>query len=390
MRDASILYAIPMTKNYYHHLSDDVMSGSSSYCGKMPMVSVVIPVYNTGIYLDHCLESVVNQSLKDIEIICVDDCSSDDSVQILEEYEKRDDRFVIIKHDTNCGLLRARGDGVKASSGKYIIFLDSDDSIEPDTCEELSSLMERTGCDIIQFGTNVIPEDGTDPSLTSHYINFLRPHKRTLTGDRIFEYQFGGTANWHLWNKIYRAELCKKSYDLVKDRYMIVSDDLYISFYLTYLAEKMKGVTKKYYNYHIGRGYINSNNSKIKQIRTICDNSWFISDCIGYLEKEGTFDRYRKYCFREPLLQLGACVSIMDTIDDEGLKNEALGMIRDSWSFEPFKDLLQEMVTDDKWNSPSNRIRRHIADFGVIKSIRIFLHILAFNSKRKVIQLFLR
>ncbi len=355
----------------------------------MPMVSVIIPVYNTGIYLNDCLKSVVNQSLHDIEIVCVDDNSSDNSVQLLEEYSKQDSRFLIIKHDNNCGLLKTRGDGVKAASGKYIIFLDSDDSVELDTCEKLSSLMEKTGCDIIQFGTNVIPHDGTDPSLTSHYIQFLKPYKKTLTGDKIFEYQFGGTANWHIWNKIYRAEICKKSYDLARQQYMIVSDDLYISFYCMYLAKKMRGVSEKYYNYHIGRGYTNSNNTKINQIKTISSNSWFITDCMVFLKKEGFFDKYRKYCFREPLLQLGACISIMNTIDEESLKNEAAEIIRNSWSFDPFTELLQKMIDNPNWNSLPNRIRRHIIDFGYYKTGKMLIHMVLFNIRKKITQLFI-
>ena len=350
----------------------------------MPAISVIIPVYNTGIYLENCLESVVNQSLKDIEIVCVDDYSSDNSVQILEEYKNKDNRFVIVKHDENYGLLRTRGDGVKISSGKYIIFLDSDDSIKLDACEELFVLMEKTGCDIIQFGTNIVPQDGTDPSLVSHYIHFLKPHKKMIIGDKIFEYQFGGMANWHIWNKVYKAEICKKSYEIAKDDYMIVSDDLYISFYLTYLAKKMKGVSKKYYNYHIGRGYINSNNSKIKQIKTISNNSWFILDCIVFLKKEGSYDKYRKYCFRDPLLQLGSCISIMNTIDNDVMRREALEIICNSWSFDPFVDLLQKMINDKEWNSLSNRIKRHIDDFGIIDTIGMLFHIVSFECKKKI------
>lgn len=356
----------------------------------MPMVSVIIPVYNTGAYLNHCLESVVNQSLKDIEIVCVDDYSSDNSIQILDEYKNRDSRFVIIKHDKNYGLLKTRGDGVKFSSGKYIIFLDSDDSIELETCEKLSALMEKTECDIIQFGTNVVRQEGANPLMTSHYIQFLKPCKKTLSGDKIFKYQFSGIANWHIWNKIYRSEICKKSYDLAKEQYMIVSDDLYMSFYFSLLAKKMKGVSEKYYNYNIGRGYTNSNNTKINQIRTISSNSWFILDCIDYLKKEDIYDKYGKYCFREPLLQLGACVSIMETIDDEETKNKALEVIRSSWSFDPFKELLQNMIDNADWNSLSNRVRRHVSDFGIIKTIAVIMHIISFNIRKRVTQCLLQ
>lgn len=355
----------------------------------MPKVSIIVSVYNTAIYLENCLSSIVNQSLKDIEIICVDDHSSDNSVQIIERYSSSDSRIVTVRHEKNCGLLRTRGDGVKASSGEYIVFLDSDDSLEPEACEQLSILMDKTGCDVIQFGTNVVPHGNVDSSLTSHYIHFLKPCKRKLSGDNIFEYQYGGTADWHLWNKIYRSEICKKAYQTARNQYMIVSDDLYISFFIMYYAKKMEGVSKKYYNYNIGRGYTNSDNTKINQIRVISDNSWFILDCIDFLKKEGKYEKYRKYCFREPLLQLGACVSLMKTIEDEETKCEAIRIIKESWSNELYTELVEKMIEDDKWNSLRGRLKRHIDDFGLIRTIKMIIHVISFNVKKKITQFFI-
>ncbi|PPS21321.1 glycosyltransferase family 2 protein [Brachyspira murdochii] len=95
----------------------------------MIKISVIIPVYNVESYLRECLDSVINQTLKDIEIICIDDNSTDNSYNILLDYQKIDNRIKIIKHKENLGLGPARNSGIKVAIGEYIYFIDSDDYI---------------------------------------------------------------------------------------------------------------------------------------------------------------------------------------------------------------------------------------------------------------------
>ena len=124
-------------------------------------VSVIIPVYNVEPYLKECLDSVINQTLKEIEIICVDDFSPDNSHKILEEYAKKDNRIKIIKHKENQGLGPARNTGIKNSNGEYISFIDSDDYIKNDFIENLYNTAKKYDSDItstlniILFGENI-------------------------------------------------------------------------------------------------------------------------------------------------------------------------------------------------------------------------------------------
>ena len=97
----------------------------------MVKISVIIPVYNVEKYLKESLESVVNQTLNDIEIICIDDGSTDSSPSILKEYQNNDERFIIINQE-NSGPGAARNRGIKEAKGKYTYFLDSDDYLELD------------------------------------------------------------------------------------------------------------------------------------------------------------------------------------------------------------------------------------------------------------------
>ena len=113
------------------------------------LVSIIIPVFNVENEIDRCLKSVQNQTLKDIEIILVNDCSTDGSLIICESYQKNDKRFTIFNNNENMGPSYARNLGIKASKGKYILFVDSDDYIELDACENLVEIAEKNSSDIV-------------------------------------------------------------------------------------------------------------------------------------------------------------------------------------------------------------------------------------------------
>ena len=115
----------------------------------MPKVSVIIPVYNTEKYLEKCLNSVCNQTLKDIEIICIDDCSTDNSLNILKEYASKDERIKLIEFKENKGAAVARNIGIKEAQGEYIGFVDSDDYPETELFyEKLYNIAKEKNADI--------------------------------------------------------------------------------------------------------------------------------------------------------------------------------------------------------------------------------------------------
>jgi len=117
---------------------------------KMASVSVIIPVYNTVKYLRRCLESVCGQTLEEIEIICIDDASTDASPAILAEYAARDPRVKVITFDQNCGAAVARNMGIDVATGEYIGFLDADDWMPSDFCLKLFQQGLTSGCDIVK------------------------------------------------------------------------------------------------------------------------------------------------------------------------------------------------------------------------------------------------
>ncbi len=131
----------------------------------MSRITVVVPVYNVEDYLDWCLGSLEGQTLKDIDIICVNDGSTDGSRAKLEEWTTRDPRVRVIDKP-NGGLSSARNAGILAAQTDYVCFLDSDDRFHANACEEMVRLLDKTGADILTFGATCYPEDAAYPWLT--------------------------------------------------------------------------------------------------------------------------------------------------------------------------------------------------------------------------------
>ncbi|MBO7472459.1 MAG: glycosyltransferase family 2 protein [Ruminococcus sp.] len=133
------------------------------------MVSVIIPVYNAEKYLRECVDSVINQTYRNLEIILVDDGSPDNCGAICEEYVEKDSRVIFISKE-NSGPSDTRNVGFAASSGEYIYFLDSDDSIRPNTIELLVERIERENADLVCFDAETVFEDFEYPDYFEKYI----------------------------------------------------------------------------------------------------------------------------------------------------------------------------------------------------------------------------
>jgi glycosyltransferase involved in cell wall biosynthesis len=179
------------------------------------LISVMVPVYNVEKYLVECLNSIVNQTYKNLEIICVDDCSSDGSLEILKEFTKKDKRVKIISHEKNRGQGVARNNGLKMDRGKYVCFVDSDDFIDLDYIEKMLSSMAKDPVDVVcsnkilKYYPHMMKKN-----------NFMRrakdfPLEQKITGDSIQKFfkkmlisPCGKLYNLNFlrWNDIFFAE----------------------------------------------------------------------------------------------------------------------------------------------------------------------------------------
>ncbi len=161
-----------------------------------PKVTVIIPVYNVAAYLPQCLDSVIAQTLDDIEIICVNDGSKDESLAVLNEYAAQDSRIKIIDK-ANAGVSAARNDGIAAAQGEYIAFLDGDDFLEPDCLEKVYATAVSGNFDTVVFKHNLI--DGNKKTVWNN------PEFGCFDEDKLL-YTFSAV----IWNKLYRTAFLRE------------------------------------------------------------------------------------------------------------------------------------------------------------------------------------
>lgn len=160
--------------------------------------SIIIPVYNVAKYLSQCLDSVVKQTLKEIEIICIDDGSTDGSLEILEQYAQKDTRIKILTQ-TNSGQGSARNKGLKQAKGKYIQFLDSDDFFEPNCCQRMYEIMEEKKSDVGCFSCHVLYE--TQQKRKDEDAEYF---KIKHSGLNLVTPKLALSLDVNCWNKIFR------------------------------------------------------------------------------------------------------------------------------------------------------------------------------------------
>ncbi len=260
-----------------------------------PAISIVIPVFNVEPYLRECLDSVVNQTLPAIEMVCVDDASTDGSPAILGEYAAKDARIRVITYAENRSLSQARKDGVLAAAGDYILFLDSDDYLERNACEVLLGKMREAQVDILHFGTHVINADAAQETRVETLREFLRPCPERLEGREVFEGFFReGRFRHTLWNKLYTAELCRKAFARVEDGSFPKGQDLYAFVLLAYFARSyagFPGLDLVYYRF--GSGITGRSWMGLGHFERFCRQARVPGAIRRFFEAEGVLEAYR-------------------------------------------------------------------------------------------------
>ena len=216
---------------------------------KKTIISVIVPIYNVEKYLDKCLDSLLNQTYENIEIICVEDHSPDNSREVLKKY-KNNDKVKIIYNEKNMGLSYSRNVGIKEATGDYVGFVDSDDYISLDFYEKLFNQMMKDDSEIAIADIKIVEEANNTETISSVY---------TKTKDNIGFINNGLAAS--ACNKLFKKELFKK-YEFAVGK---VNEDIAVIIPILAEAKKISYVEDTYY-YYIQRG--NSiQNSKFSQKR---------------------------------------------------------------------------------------------------------------------------
>lgn len=211
----------------------------------MTKVSVIIPVYNVEEYLSECLDSVLNQDFDNYEVICVEDCSTDGSLKILEEYEINYDQLKIIRHKQNMGLSCARNTGIEVANGEYIQFVDSDDMIKPNTLKILYNSAKKNNVDVLYFNM-VFLNDERNLLVRNNYEN------KTILGIHSGRKMFC----IHQKEKTYKPEAVRHFVNrefLIRNKInfypKIIHEDILFSFLVSMHAEKAMDLNESMYVY---------------------------------------------------------------------------------------------------------------------------------------------
>lgn len=213
----------------------------------MPQISVIVPIYNTEKYIHKCIDSILNQSLSDIEIILVNDGSEDKCGQIVEDYQKIDARIKVI-HKENGGLWSARNAGLGIATGKYISFIDSDDWIEKEMLENMYNKAEEYQADQVVCNYNKVYTDKTEENVLKLREELIKIDQIGIQ-DYFYNYWFPNNHGREVCNKLYKREIIKQKKILFEENKEIFAEDLLFNFYYLCYLKKIYAINSSYYNY---------------------------------------------------------------------------------------------------------------------------------------------
>lgn len=215
------------------------------------LISIIVPIYNVEAYLEKCIDSILQQTYTNIEVILVNDGSLDNCGQICDQYEKIDNRIKVV-HKKNGGLSDARNAGLDIATGTYVVFIDSDDYIEKDLIDQSYKIIDENNLDLVSFDYRKVDEQGEiiEESVLGledsiYDLNELGLNKYIIK--KIYTYEHGVEA----WHKMYKMSIIKDNNLKFTYNDLIFAEDLL--FNLSYLVHVKKCATmsQTYYNYLI-------------------------------------------------------------------------------------------------------------------------------------------
>lgn len=210
-----------------------------------PLVSVIVPIYNVEKYLSKCIESIINQTLSNIEIILINDGSTDSSGVIADNYAKNDSRIKVI-HKKNGGQGSARNIGIELASGEYIGFVDSDDWIDLDMYEKLYNAAMNSRASIAICNRKVLDENNNIKTVVNIKKKIIENVKNNIAGYIIEYLLYKHTVV--IYNKIYRSEIIKENKISFKEVKEVGSEDALFNYEVLFYVDKIVAINTTYHN----------------------------------------------------------------------------------------------------------------------------------------------
>lgn len=243
------------------------------------LISVIVPVYNIEKYLSRCIESILSQTYKNLEAIFINDGSTDNSLEILEKYRKKDKRIKVIDKK-NAGSGAARNDGIEFSNGKYISFLDSDDWYEEDFLKKLYNNLIENNSDVSMCNPKMVYDDASkNKKINTYFFNKIELNK---TPEKIL----GILAMPVVWNKLYKKEIILKN-NIKFPNYSFCEDVEFL--YKTFLyVNKISKIENDLYNYYQRENSVTKKirEESIEQLYQVLENieSYIQDNFLEYLK----------------------------------------------------------------------------------------------------------
>lgn len=282
----------------------------------MKKISVVVTVYNVEAYLERCLKSLVEQTLKDIEIIVVNDGSPDNSQKIISKYAKDYPDLIKAYKIKNRGLGGARNYALEKCSGEFILFVDSDDYVDSNMAEVMYKKAKKEKSDIVICGYNVVNEE------TNKVIETVSAYSQVEEKNPMFSLLFGKTA---VWNKLYKASLIKNND--IKFRSRIWYEDVDFSFKVILEAKKISFIDEPFYKYLVRDGSI-MNNNNIERCLEICLG---FDEIIKFCNDNNFSKKYRDeiefYCIYH--VYICAITRVINTNNEYSYKKEIINKLKE-------------------------------------------------------------
>lgn len=257
--------------------------------GRRSKVSIIVPVYNVEKYLSSCLLSCINQTLYDIEIVCVNDGSTDNSLKILRQFAAVDHRIVIVDKP-NGGLSSARNAGIKHATGEYIMFLDSDDFLSYTACERVWKETNEGPADIVIFGTAIFPDK---PKAGPWYYNVLNiwTHRYDSFTPKVLFREPG--AKPFVWRQAFKRSLFDEAH-LLFDENVRYGEDVVFQMEAFPHAKSFAFISDQLYHYRWHREGSLMSSYRTDQDERIRQHIALVDTIAAYWQKQGWLETYNK------------------------------------------------------------------------------------------------
>lgn len=221
----------------------------------MASIAIIVPVYNAGPYLSAALDSLLSQTVRDLEIICANDGSTDGSASVLADYARRDSRIRVLSMDGNQGAFLARKTAVRAATAQYVTFLDPDDELLPDACERFLKAFESSGADIVHGGMRIRNLNGLPEFRLAPVEKMVAPKVPALKGADILKaLVLDSQINPGLCGKAYRTQCVLQANEWLQDGRYRRAQDYMVNFVACALARSYVSFQDPVYVYGYGAG----------------------------------------------------------------------------------------------------------------------------------------